>query len=63
MTTIRIPIGRLSAIVGQYSLVKQDVDEDVVTVRAVVINPKFDSASMRNDLALVQVRVHHVVFV
>ena len=63
MTTIRIPIGRLSAIVGQYSLVNQDVDEDVVTVRAVVINPKFDSASMRNDLALVQVRVHHVVFV
>ena len=63
MTIIRIPIGRLSAIVGQYSLVNQDVDEDVVTVRAVVIHPKFDSASMRNDLALVQVRVHHVVFV
>lgn len=53
--SISIPIVRLSAVVGQYSLVNPDADEDVVAIRAVVINPNFDSASRKNDLALLQV--------
>ena len=45
----------MAVIVGQLSLIYDDIGEESILVQSVVVNPDFNLAPLANDIALIEV--------
>ena len=54
----RVLVADLTVTVGQLSLIYEDVGEETFPVRKVIIHPDFNSTTLKNNLALLEVNLN-----